>query len=73
LPLKLSIKALSVGLPGREQFGVIRKGTLKVARTTADLDGAECVKRIHIAEALAHRRVEPNPAQAISTPSFQRP
>ncbi|MFN9072471.1 MAG: YifB family Mg chelatase-like AAA ATPase [Hyphomonadaceae bacterium] len=46
--------------------------TLKVARTIADLDGAEGVKRIHIAEALAYRRVEPNPAQAVSTPSFQK-
>ena len=36
--------------------------TLKVARTIADLDGAERVKRIHIAEALAYRRVEPGPA-----------
>lgn len=46
--------------------------TLKVARTIADLDGAEGVKRIHIAEALTYRRVEPNPAQAVSTPSFQK-
>lgn len=46
--------------------------TLKVARTIVDLDGAEEVNRIHLAEALAYRRVEPGPAQAISTPSFQR-
>jgi magnesium chelatase family protein len=47
--------------------------TLKVARIIADFDGTERVKRIHLAEALAYRWVEPNPAQAISTPSFQQP
>lgn len=30
--------------------------TLKVARTIADLDGAEAVRRIHIAEALSLKR-----------------
>lgn len=33
--------------------------TLKVARTIADLDGKDGVKRIHIAEALAYRRTDP--------------
>jgi magnesium chelatase family protein len=32
---------------------------LKVARTLADLDGADAVRRLHIAEALAYRRVIP--------------
>jgi magnesium chelatase family protein len=32
---------------------------LKVARTLADLDGADAVRRLHIAEALAYRRVTP--------------
>ncbi len=32
---------------------------LRVARTLADLDGAEGVRRIHIAEALSYRRVAP--------------
>ena len=30
--------------------------TLKVARTLADLEGEETVRRIHIAEALSYRR-----------------
>lgn len=30
--------------------------TLKVARTIADLDGSEAVRRIHIAEALSLKR-----------------
>ncbi len=29
---------------------------LRVARTLADLDGAEAVRRLHIAEALSYRR-----------------
>jgi magnesium chelatase family protein len=36
--------------------------TLKVARTIADLDGAAHVRRVHIAEALSHRRVQPHVA-----------
>ena len=32
---------------------------LKVARTLADLDGSDAVRRMHIAEALAYRRVIP--------------
>ena len=30
---------------------------LRVARTLADMDGAEAVKRVHIAEALSYRRI----------------
>jgi magnesium chelatase family protein len=32
---------------------------LRVARTLADLDGSDAVKRIHVAEALSYRRIAP--------------
>ncbi|MEE8226571.1 MAG: ATP-binding protein, partial [Kiloniellales bacterium] len=32
---------------------------LKVARTVADLEGADSVRRIHVAEALSFRRIAP--------------
>jgi magnesium chelatase family protein len=32
---------------------------LKVARTLADMDGADSVRRLHIAEALSYRRLAP--------------
>ena len=35
---------------------------LRVARTIADLDGSEGVKRVHIAEALSYRRIVPGRA-----------
>ena len=38
--------------------------TLRVARTLADLDGAETVRRLHIAEALGYRRAPPRSALA---------
>jgi magnesium chelatase family protein len=33
--------------------------TIRLARTIADLEGAPSVRRVHIAEALIYRRVEP--------------
>jgi magnesium chelatase family protein len=39
---------------------------LKVARTIADLDGVEGVRRIHVAEALAYRRTEPGATQPVA-------
>ncbi len=41
--------------------------TLKVARTIADLDGAERIARLHVAEALSYRRVEPAVAKSFET------
>ncbi|MBS0539324.1 MAG: YifB family Mg chelatase-like AAA ATPase [Proteobacteria bacterium] len=38
--------------------------TLRVARTLADLDGSESVRRLHIAEALSYRRPQPRTALA---------
>ena len=42
-----------------ETMGLTARGyhrVLRVARTLADLDGSDAVRRLHIAEALAHRR-----------------
>ncbi|MDB5492820.1 MAG: comM protein, partial [Phenylobacterium sp.] len=33
--------------------------TLRLARTIADLEGSDAVRRIHVAEALIYRRVAP--------------
>ncbi len=43
--------AQTMGLTARGYHRVI-----KVARTLADLDGSDSIRRLHIAEALSHRR-----------------
>jgi len=42
---------------------------LRVARTLADLDGADGVKRRHIAEAISFRRRDPQNPQSITNAS----
>jgi magnesium chelatase family protein len=42
-----------------EAMGLTARGwtrTLRLARTIADLDGSEAVRRVHVAEALTYRR-----------------
>jgi magnesium chelatase family protein len=36
--------------------------TLRLARTIADLEGADAVRRAHVAEALIYRRIAPGSA-----------
>ncbi|MGZ3403944.1 MAG: YifB family Mg chelatase-like AAA ATPase, partial [Phenylobacterium sp.] len=48
-----------------EASGLTARGwtrTLRLARTIADLEGADAVRRVHVAEALIYRRVAPGPA-----------
>jgi magnesium chelatase family protein len=50
-----------------ERFGLsarARYRTLRVARTLADLDGSDAVRRLHVAEALSYRRAEARTALA---------
>jgi magnesium chelatase family protein len=45
-----------------EAGGLTARGwtrTLRLARTIADLEGADAVRRVHVAEALIYRRVAP--------------
>ena len=48
-----------------EQGGLTARGwtrTLRLARTIADLEGSDAVRRVHVAEALIYRRVAPGAA-----------
>lgn len=57
-----------------EKLGLTARGyhrTLRVARTLADLSGSDKVFRLHIAEALSHRRRRPGAMQ--SGPGRQTP
>lgn len=50
----LSKAAMSLSLSARAYHR-----TLRVARTIADLDGSDGVRRVHVAEALSFRRIRP--------------
>ncbi|WP_411288193.1 YifB family Mg chelatase-like AAA ATPase [Phenylobacterium sp.] len=55
-----------------EAGGLTARGwtrTLRLARTIADLEGADAVRRVHVAEALIYRRVAPG-ASLISSASI---
>jgi magnesium chelatase family protein len=49
---------------------------MRVARTIADLDGAETVGRVHVAEALSYRgeamRGEPRTSGSLPRPAIER-
>lgn len=59
----LAQAAEAMGLTARSYHRILR-----TARTIADLDGADGVRRIHIAEALSARRAKPA-GQAVSRPA----
>jgi magnesium chelatase family protein len=51
-----------------EASGLTARGwtrTIRLARTIADLEGCDAVRRIHLAEALVYRRVAPSVEGAI--------
>jgi magnesium chelatase family protein len=45
---------------------------LKVARTIADLDGVDAVRRVHIAEALSYRQRPPGQGEGVSAEAMAR-
>ena len=57
--------AEKLGLSGRAYHGVLR-----VARTIADLEGQECIKVVHILEAIQHRRQGDDPYDVFSAGSI---
>ena len=59
---KIGRKIAALGLPTLFIMKLSARGyhrVLRVARTLADLEAAPTVRRIHIAEALAYRRIAP--------------
>jgi magnesium chelatase family protein len=51
-----------------EQGNLTARGwtrTIRLARTIADLDGCEAIRRVHVAEALIYRRVAPGVEQRV--------
>lgn len=59
-----------------ETLGLTARGyhrTLRVARTLADLSGSDRVRRLHVAEALSHRRVRQGANGSGQSVSTQRP
>jgi hypothetical protein len=60
---------LDDGRPRAEAGGLTARGwtrTLRLARTIADLEGSESVRRVHIAEALIYRRVAPAGSSSVT-------
>ena len=55
-----------------EAGGLTARGwtrTLRLARTIADLEGCEAVRRVHIAEALIYRRIAPGSSVGLLAPA----
>ncbi|HWA60472.1 MAG TPA: ATP-binding protein, partial [Caulobacteraceae bacterium] len=58
-----------------EAGGLTARGwtrTLRLARTIADLEAAETVRRVHVAEALIYRRVGPSASEGMAEPAPTR-
>ena len=68
-------KGRALLMQAAEMFGLTARSyhrVLRTARTIADLDGVEAVRRVHVAEALACRRAPPrlDPPGRRTTPQF---
>ena len=67
----LDIAARALLTQAAEAGGLTARGwtrTLRLARTIADLEDADAVRRVHVAEALIYRRVSTAPGVARVTP-----
>lgn len=67
-PSARALLAKAAELGGLSARGWTR--TLRLARTIADLDGSESVRRVHVAEALIYRRVAPGTSISASSASM---